>query len=86
MSRTIKIIFVIIIFLGFIALHELTHYEIFKNHGCEDIHFKINKKGIHTIAFCPTDSQDLSNDINEIVGYNIMPFLMSILFILILKE
>ena len=85
MNKT-EIIFIILIFLMVLVQHEVTHYEIFKSHNCENIGFKINIKGIYTYATCPTNEQDLAQDINEIVGYNIMPFLMFIMILLIIGK
>jgi len=82
----LEIIFIIFIFLMVIVLHEITHYEIYRAHNCKDIGFKIGIKGISIYATCPTDNQDLAQNINEIVGYNIMPFLMLIVMLLFIDK
>jgi len=64
-------------------MHEHTHATIFAIHGCENIRFGREKTAFFVTATCPDDSSELAHDINEIVGYNIMPFLGIIVFLLI---
>ena len=86
-------IFGLIFFFLFGYMHESAHQEIFRSYG-------INSK-IYIIKYfpdlvtipetnCPTDSCNLANNINESVGYHLLPFFcmvyLGILFFLLYKE
>ena len=82
--KFIDLLFVFFIFAIFVVMHEIIHYQINKAHGCENIGFKLRKDGVFTSAICPDNSGDLAHDINEIVGYNIMPILILIFSVLVI--
>lgn len=73
----------------FVVFHETTHKAIFEMVGCEvtEVHYGINN---YVRANCPAGNAehkaDILNGINEIVGYNIVPFLILIVAILLIKE
>ena len=85
-KRIIKEVFFIIILLAvFVYLHEATHYAINLNFGCDKLEFDFDGLGIvSTIdpSSCINDDVLLAHSINEIVGYNIMPFLLLIIIII----
>jgi hypothetical protein len=78
----------IILVVVFIISHEITHEVIFEQYGCEDIRIDYFKYG--AIATTSADCGNISNHdsmvqlqlLNEIVGYNIMPFLLFLVWIL----
>ena len=75
-------LFIVAIILSYLLFHELTHYAIFKVYDCEiDKYSWYYVKGI-----CPNDDARLPQAINEIIGYNIMPFLVLFISIYIAKE
>lgn len=82
-------VFLALLIFGLIAMHEITHYQILKYYGVDDenIYFFANWQmvGLYYEGEC-NDSCQLAHSINEVVGYNIMPFLVFICFILVVKE
>ncbi len=82
--KLLVILLIVLIFFMTIMAHELTHYEIFRSYNCEDMGFKIDWKGVYATATCPNDDGELAHNINEIVGYNIIPMLMLILTAMIM--
>ena len=72
------IIAVLLIICGFIYIHELTHAEIYRIYDCESIEIRLFPP--HTQAICPDNDSNLAQSVNEVVGYNVMPLLILILF------
>lgn len=98
-KRTILLILVpLIIFTSVIIAiniytHEMVHNKIFLYLGCDDIEMKFGVINSYTTANCSMISDesrltvDLANSINEVVGYQLTPFLIlisSLLFLIIL--
>lgn len=74
---------VVIITIGMqIYFHEFTHVQIMKYYGCEHIGTGFEDGSVFVIESCPTqemyDKAVLAHSINEIVGYNITPYLILI--------
>ena len=86
-GKTIMCIFVLIsLIAATIYNHEVTHIQIIESYGITEykINYQWSKITIeHAAAKC-TDSCKLANSINEIIGYNVMPFLMLITFFMFL--
>lgn len=77
-----RLITIILLIATFIITHELTHAEIFRLHGCENINFGISQLGVYTHAEQCAKDPTLAQSINEIVGYTIAPLLILIVFII----
>jgi len=87
MNKTLSFALIIIWFLvAWIVLHEITHMEIDRIYGCTNISMSIEWNAVVTHAECPNNNSDLAQSINEVVGYNVMPFLLIILLVLIFKD
>lgn len=87
MKYRTAIIYVIVLVLSMLAMHEITHYIILDYYGIEDkeVVFNFGYVGIRYTGECVDDCL-LANSINEVVGYNVMPFLILICFIMIIKQ
>ena len=66
----------IILLLVLVTLHELTHYQIFKEYNCTDIVVGVNWNGAYTSADCSNPDVKLPQAINEVVGYTFIPMFM----------
>jgi len=78
----------ILIFVGFIATHEKVHQIIFADYG---INSRVLINGTDMLTHpdkpCPTDTCNLAHEINESIGYQVLPMLILVgvgLFIIIL--
>jgi len=72
---------------GSIFLHEVTHMQIFNYYGINDYwiewgdgYVAVNYKGE-----C-NDVCELAHSINEIVHYNVSPFLIIIILLMLIKD
>jgi hypothetical protein len=67
---------------GSIVNHEVTHGQIYKYYGCENVSYGINSKGAYTSCLdenrVQSASEILAHSQNEIVGYNITPIMVLI--------
>jgi len=85
-----RILILIALVIVMVALHETTHYVIFSYYNCKDI--KAGFCGINPcvdadLASCSyLSDMKMLHGLNDIVGYNIMPFLTMILYFVILKH
>ena len=72
MNVWIKSFLIILIAVSIIFQHELAHYVIFQEQGCDNVHFGINWMYAYTQADClPNVQTDNLNSWNEIIGYNV---------------
>lgn len=65
------------------VMHEQAHSEIYLSYGIKsNIEYFSHFPDFVTIAEspCPTDSCELANNINDIIGYSLMPFYILIGF------
>jgi len=82
-----NIIFILVLISTYVVLHEGTHGQIFRLNGC-DYKYGINNQGLYTKALEPcemTEEHILAHAINEIVGYNVIIFMIFILWMLFIK-
>ena len=73
----------ILLYAGFVIMHENAHVEIFKHHGIDSkINYFDTFSTSSTISEteCPTEECSLGHDINDAIGYNIMS-LMGLVFV-----
>ena len=67
----------IILLLGIVVNHEITHGQIMKYYGCDNVSFGVTWKGAYTQCLEQEHKQSvtelLAHSQNEIIGYNIMP-------------
>lgn len=85
MNKTLNsIIFIILCMIGYIWLHELTHATIYEYYDCYDIeyHLELGWYPASVSAYCYDEDHKLAQSINEIIGYNVMPFLIILIYIL----
>ena len=68
----------IILLLVLVTLHELTHYQIFKEYDCSDIKIGLDWRGAYTSADCSNPDVKLPQAITEIVGYIFIPMFMMV--------
>ena len=82
------ILILFIIFCNFL-IHEKTHEQIAIYYGATEtkIVFQLYPLKLHVVdnSFC-NDECYLAHSINDIVGYNIMPFLIMIIVFLLLND
>jgi hypothetical protein len=77
---------IVAIFTMLILFHEYTHATIFRSYGCTNIRHGFEPVAFYTTANCPDNSSSLATGINEIVGYNVAPFLGIMIFLLYKKD
>jgi hypothetical protein len=77
----LNIVFLLLLVTTFIFLHELTHKTIYEKYGCTDIEQGYENFRFYTSAICTDKDVTLAQSIAEIVGYNIMPFLVILVFV-----
>jgi hypothetical protein len=80
-----ELFFLFCLLSAWVYFHELTHRTIYWEYGCEDIKTSFDIKGWTTTASCPESSVKLAQAENEVVGYNVMPFLIIIALIMFTK-
>ena len=77
----IKLFTFIALFSFYLVTHETIHYEIYSVYHCTDVQVHLT----YTSAFCPNEDANLANMIQQIVGNGAVPFLIGILYIMILN-
>lgn len=79
-KSTMKFPIYIILFIGMFAIHEVTHQVINEYYNCEQEPIRISLKGIYVRTYLNTcvESPRLAHSINDIVGYNIVTFMLLI--------
>lgn len=73
-------------------LHEQTHAEIFRQANCSEIRMGLGPGYAYTEADCSNleaaekATLRITNGINEIIGYNIIPLLLIILAVMLMQK
>lgn len=91
--KLIKYIFLILLTITFLLIHEVTHIEINRKYGCRntELIFYGNQSMIESRYICKEMDMAkestflLAHSINEVVGYTIMPLLLGIFGVLYLR-
>jgi hypothetical protein len=83
---------------GVVFIHETIHGQIYNYYGCENVTYGVEadslfSSGFYTSADCGNidyrftyDIITLAHSINEIVAYQVTPYLVLIFFAILLKE
>lgn len=72
-----------------VMIHEGTHGVIMEYYGCENVTYGVSQVAFYTNCTDDgagwTDSETLAHSVNEVVGYNIAPWLALIVVLVMFR-
>ena len=89
MKLTIRIIMILLLITLFIVSHELTHYAIYEIYGCDTPSLSISWGSVSLstdINSCYSDTVLISQSNAESIGYQVVPFFIIIIVIMLFKN